>query len=178
MKYCVLLILFIILYAINIKSETTMINQECRIITGVALILKKENKILLFKRNIPGKIAYGSFALPGGTVENDETVIQTAYREAAEEIGIVIKPQDVSIVHMLRLREKVDLSTGQTQQILLLYFAEIKSWQGEPTNMEPHKHSDLIWFDIHQLPENLFPLNALALTDIKQGIYYAEHGWE
>ena len=62
----------------------------CRFITGVALILKKDNKILLFKRNIPGKIAYGSFALPGGTVEHNESIKQTACREAAEEIGIKI----------------------------------------------------------------------------------------
>lgn len=41
----------------------------CKFVTGVALILKKDNKILLFKRNIPEKIAYGFFALPGGTVE-------------------------------------------------------------------------------------------------------------
>lgn len=176
MKYSLFLLLFIF-PTIFSTSENLMINQECKIITGVALILKKENQILLYKRNIPGKIAYGSFALPGGTVENDETVIQTACREAAEEIGIIINPQDVSIVHMLRLREKVDPITNQTQQILLLYFAEINSWKGEPTNMEPEKHSDLTWFDMHQLPVNLFPLNALALSDIKQGIRYAEHGW-
>lgn len=154
-----------------------MINQECKIITGVALIVKKENKILLYKRNIPGKIAYGSYALPGGTVENNETVVQTACREAAEEIGIIIKPQDVSLVHMLRLREKVDPTTGLTKQILLLYFAEITAWQGEPTNMEPDKHSDLTWFNQDQLPENLFPLNAIALSDIQYGIRYGEHGW-
>lgn len=177
MKYNLLLSLFIFPIICS-NSETSMTYQECKIITGVALILKRENKILLYKRNIPGKIAYGSFALPGGTVENDETVIQTACREAAEEIGIIIKPQDVSIVHMLRLREKVDPITGQTRQILLLYFAEINSWKGEPTNMEPDKHSDLTWFDINQLPENLFPLNAIALTDIKQGIRYGEHGWQ
>lgn len=176
MKYSLFLLLFIFPRIFG-NSENSMINQECKIITGVALILKRDNKILLYKRNIPGKIAYGSFALPGGTVENDETVIQTACREAAEEIGIRINPQDVSIVHMLRLREKVDQVTGQTRQILLLYFAEINSWKGEPTNMEPEKHSELTWFDIQQLPENLFPLNAIALADIKHGIRYGEHGW-
>lgn len=178
MKYNLSLILLIMFYATSFKGETSMNSQECKIITGVALIVKKENKILLYKRNIPGKIAYGSFALPGGTVENDETVIQTACREAAEEIGIIINPQDVSLVHMLRLREKVDPLTGHTKQILLLYIAEVTSWKGEPTNMEPEKHSDLSWFDIDQLPENLFPLNAIALTDIKNGIRYGEHGWQ
>lgn len=54
----------------------------CKIITGATLILKKDNKILLFKRNIPNKIAYGFFALPGGTVEHHETVKQAACRNS------------------------------------------------------------------------------------------------
>jgi len=150
----------------------------CKFITGVALILKKDGKILLYKRNIPGKIAFGAFALPGGTVENDETVKRTACREAAEEIGVEIDENDVSIVHVLRLREKVDTSTNQTTQILILYVAEINEWTGEPQNLEPHKHSELAWFDLHELPQNLFPLNKQALEHIKNGVFYAEHGWE
>ena len=149
----------------------------CKYITGVALIFKKDEKILLFKRNIQGKIACGSFALPGGTVENNETVKRTACREAAEEIGVEIDEKDVSIVHILRLREKYETLTNETNQILILYFAEINKWAGEPKNLEPHKHSDLAWFDINELPQNLFPLNAQALNSIKNGIFYAEHGW-
>ncbi|MDP3889066.1 MAG: NUDIX domain-containing protein [bacterium] len=150
----------------------------CKLVTGVALILKKENKILLFKRNIPGKIAFGAFALPGGTVENNETVKHTACREAAEEIGIEIAEKDVSIVHVLRLREKYDAFTNITNQILMLYFAEISQWSGDPHNLEPHKHSDLGWYDMHNLPENLFSHNKQALHHINKGIFYNEHGWE
>ncbi len=150
---------------------------SCKFVTGVALILKKEGKILLYKRNITGKIAFGSFALPGGTVENNETVKRTACREAAEEIGIEIDEKDVSIVHVLRLREKYDTSTNVTNQILILYFAEINTWKGEPQNLEPHKHSDLTWFDINELPQNLFPLNEQALNYINRGVFYAEVGW-
>jgi len=151
--------------------------ESCKFITGVALILKKDNKILLFKRNISGKIAFGSLALPGGTVENDETIIQAACREAKEEIGITINPHDLSIVHVIRLREKFNAATNATQQILILYFAEVNKWTGEPTNMEPHKHSDLVWADSHELPDNIFPLNKDALHCIARGIFYAEHGW-
>jgi 8-oxo-dGTP diphosphatase len=155
-----------------------MTMKSCKFVTGVALILRRDTTILLFKRNIPGKIAFGSFALPGGTVENNETVKQAACREAAEEIGITIALEDVSIVHMLRLREKYDASTDETNQILLLYVAEIKKWKGEPHNLEPHKHSDLIWSDFNDLPLNLFPLNQHVLNDIKNGEFYAEHGWK
>lgn len=154
-----------------------MLFENCKIITGVALILKKDGKILLYRRNIKGKIAYGSFALPGGTVEHDETVVRTAVREAAEEIGVIIDEKDVAIVHVHRLREKFDAATGVTNQILMLYYAEVNKWVGEPQNLEPHKHSELAWFDLHELPENLFPLNAQALEYIKQGTFCSEHGW-
>jgi len=150
---------------------------SCKIVTGVTLILKKDNKCLLFKRNMPNKIAYGFFCLPGGTVEHDETVKQAACREAEEEIGITVVESDLSIVHMLRLREKYDSDTNQTQQILILYFAEVANWSGEPTNLEPHKHSDLSWFASNNLPTNTFALNLLALDEIKKGNFYSEHGW-
>lgn len=149
----------------------------CAFFTGVALILKKDNKILLYKRNMPEKIAFGYFAFPGGTVENNETVIQTACREAAEEIGIEIDEKDVSIVHVLRLREKFDPVTNETHQIVILYFAEIRQWSGEPQNLEPDKHTDLTWFDISELPQNLFPLNKQVLHSIENSIFYAESGW-
>ena len=60
----------------------------------------------------------------------------------------------------------------------MLYFAEVNSWIGEPQNLEPHKHSDLFWSDIHNLPQNMFPLNELALSNIKNGLFHAEHGWD
>lgn len=150
---------------------------SCTIITGVALLLKKENKLLLFKRNIPNKIAYGFFALPGGTVEHHETITQAACREAAEEIGVIINEKDLSIIHMLRLREKFNKETNQTHQILMLYFAEASRWQGEPINLEPHKHAELGWFACDNLPQNTFALNLLALDNIKQNKLYSEHGW-
>lgn len=156
----------------HIKTSDT-----CRILTGVALILKKNGHVLLHQRNIPHRVAYGMYAFPGGTVEHSETLKQTAVREAAEELGISIKEDDVKIVHVLRFREKYDPIKGNTQQILILYFAEIGSWIGEPQNLEPDKHSNLGWYDIDNLPKNMFPLNTFAMNDIKQGIYYGEHGW-
>lgn len=152
--------------------------EPCKIITGVALILKRDNDILLFKRNITNKIAYGFFALPGGTVEHHETAKQAACREAAEEIGITISEDNLKPVHMLRLREKYDAATNQTQQILFLYFMETSQWGGQVQNLEPHKHSQLAWFAIDQLPKNTFALNVSALNAIKNGDFYSEHGWK
>lgn len=37
----------------------------------------------------------GQFALPGGRVDNDETAVETVIREVAEELGLVLGPQNV-----------------------------------------------------------------------------------
>lgn len=55
---------------------------------------------------------------------------------------------------------------------------EVSCWKGEPTNLEPHKHSELAWFDKDLLPPKIFYLNKLALEDIKHGKFYGEHGWD
>lgn len=56
---------------------------------AVALILNKKNEILLIKRkeslNDPWS---GDYALPGGKKEEGEELIQTAIREVKEEVGI------------------------------------------------------------------------------------------
>lgn len=59
--------------------------------TSTAIIRFPENKILLIKRNtIPFK---GYWALPGGRMDQGETIEQTIVREVKEETGI-----DVTIV--------------------------------------------------------------------------------
>lgn len=150
----------------------------CKFITGVAFILERGGTILLHKRNIPGKIAFGTFALPGGTVEVNETVAQAACREAEEELGIKVREQDVSILHIVRLREKYDPVSEETMQILMLYIAQVTRWEGEPAIMEPDKHTDLTWFKYETLPENLFFLNKVAIDDINKKRSFSEHGWD
>jgi 8-oxo-dGTP diphosphatase len=54
---------------------------------------------------------------------------------------------------------------------------KVSQWTGEPINLEPHKHSELGWFEIDNLPHNIYELNLLALQDIQKGIFHSEYGW-
>ena len=57
--------------------------------TSTAIIPFPEDKILLVKRNtVPFK---GYWALPGGRMDPDETMEQTAVREVKEETGLDVK---------------------------------------------------------------------------------------
>lgn len=54
-------------------------------------IVRKGNKILLTKRNIPPYKDY--WCLPGGHVEWEEKVIEAIKREVKEETGLSFKPK-------------------------------------------------------------------------------------
>ncbi|MFX0185686.1 MAG: NUDIX domain-containing protein [Candidatus Hodarchaeota archaeon] len=57
-------------------------------------ILKgKDGKIILIKRI--GKIFKGYWAIPGGTVELNETVEEALIREMWEETGVTVTPTDI-----------------------------------------------------------------------------------
>lgn len=62
-------------------------------IESAGLLIIQNNKILLaHPTNAPW---YGSYTIPKGKVEKNETYIQTAIRETKEEVGIEINISDV-----------------------------------------------------------------------------------
>jgi hypothetical protein len=54
---------------------------------------------------------------------------------------------------------------------------EATQWEGELYNAEPHMHSELVWLDTDNLPENVIPAVRFYLEQIKAGATYAEYGW-
>ena len=60
-----------------------------KLVPFVAVILKKDNKILLAKRAKKGW-GNGEYALPGGSVDGNETIRAAAVREIKEELGVDI----------------------------------------------------------------------------------------
>ena len=48
------------------------------------------------------------------------------------------------------------------------YFAVVSNWDGTPENMEPHKHSDMQWFNIDELPTPFVPHQMAALDCYKR----------
>jgi 8-oxo-dGTP diphosphatase len=67
---------------------------------SVAAILQREGRVLLVKRNIePG---LGRWGLPGGFIEEDESVEQAVIREVEEETGLACRPRLLLDVHSMR----------------------------------------------------------------------------
>ena len=118
---------------------------------GIGIIVRDGNKILLGHRcdnckDTGGIYEPGSWTLPGGKQEYNETVLEGAKREVKEETNL-----DVSNLSIFGVAD--DIQPGKhfvTIQIVSNKF------EGELKNMEPTKHSEWKWFDINNLPEKIY----------------------
>ncbi|MFC1841540.1 NUDIX domain-containing protein [Candidatus Dependentiae bacterium] len=136
----------------------------------VSIVLKKDDKILLVERKNT-KWYSGYFVLPGGKVEESETIFQAAARELKEELGINLDPESSTVVHISHFKTKEGLEG-------LNFYVQVEKWQGEIKNKEPEKQGQIKWFDISEFPQNTFPGHQSAVDEINRKIFYSELGWE
>jgi 8-oxo-dGTP diphosphatase len=130
----------------------------------VLLLLIKDNKILLMRRQNTGWCD-GDYDLIGGHIDGHETLTEAGCREAKEEVGVTIRRDDLSFVHLL---DYVDSSE------YLYAFFSAHTWEGEPTILEQEKCDDLRWFPLDALPENIAPATGGVIEKYKAGEYYTE----
>lgn len=147
-----------------------MSKERFKITPFSAVILRKDNKILLMKR-ASSAISGGFYAFPGGGIDGAETITTATVREAQEEIGITLDPKDLKFVHALH----VMMENGQEY---INFFFQSTKWEGEPKVIEPHKCDGVAWFDIDQLPESIMPTHKHVVNLISKNIGFSEFGWE
>jgi 8-oxo-dGTP pyrophosphatase MutT (NUDIX family) len=131
------------------------------------LFFFRGNQVLLLRRFNTG-YADGQYSVPAGHLDGGETVIDAARREALEEVGVQIDPQDVqfsSVLHRLSGDERVD------------FFLRIVQWEGEPLNCETDKCDELLWVNMDDLPSNTIPYIRQALRNHFQKRPFDEFGW-
>jgi 8-oxo-dGTP diphosphatase len=135
---------------------------------AVHIFLVQNGEVLLLRRYNTG-YEDGKYSVVAGHIDGAETVRQASSREAEEEVGINIKPQDLRVVEIMHRKsedERVD------------FFLEAKKWSGELKNREPDKCDQVAWFPLDELPENTIPYIKRALSNYRQGIWFEEYGWE
>jgi ADP-ribose pyrophosphatase YjhB (NUDIX family) len=149
-----------------------MVNKErFKIGAYVSLILRKDEKILLIRRFNTGS-SDGFYACVGGGVDGNEPITQAMIREADEEIGIKLRKENLKIVHVLHNKA----AHGHKEQIG--FFVDATEWEGDPKNMEPHKHDDVAWFSLNDLPQNTLSKLKHVLEMINKNIFFSEFGWD
>ena len=132
-----------------IKSMRKYIGHERLLIVGASVFVHKDGKLLLQKRK-----DNGCWADHGGCMELGETVEETAKRELYEETGLTAHS-----LELLGIFSGKDLfytypNGDMVSNVNIAYLCE--DFTGELLT-ETNETTDLRWFGINELPENISP---------------------
>ncbi len=130
---------------------------------GVGVMIKDGNKILLGHRSAKRKDTGGiyepdTWTLPGGKQEYDETVIETAIREIKEETNLDIKNPEVYSVS----------DDFQSDRHFVTVEMITSDYKGKVKIMEPEKEDEWKWFDLNDLPENIYSPSKVFIEKYKE----------
>lgn len=130
-------------------------------LTGIGVMIFKDNKILLTKRK--GSHGAGEYAFPGGHLEYMESFEGCARRETKEECGIEIK----------NIRFGVLANSKHYAPKHYVYIGLVADWEsGEPQVLEPNKAEEWKWYDLDNLPKPLFEGVEVSVKGYKSGEKY------
>lgn len=118
---------------------------------GVGILLVNDNKILLGRRvndavDTGGIYEPGSWTLPGGKQEYDETIVDCAKRETKEETNL-----DIDDVVVIGADDDI-----QPDRHFITIHTCAHFYSGELKIMEPEKIDTWQWFPFDELPENIY----------------------
>jgi 8-oxo-dGTP diphosphatase len=137
----------------------------------VNLILEQDGKFLMIYRENT-KVYQHAYALPAGKVEKGTSLKENIIREAKEEVGITLNPEDLSLA--VTLWAKYRNEAGELIEDVGFFF-KATQFYGEAINAEPHKHGHIKWVSFDAIPKNTLPFTQVALDAYRQGSYYVEY---
>lgn len=133
-----------------------------------------EQEVLMLCRFNTG-YADGNYSVPAGHIEPGESATAAMVREAAEEIGTLIHPDDLELVHVMHRRS---MGTDCMNSERVDFFFEASGQGVAPQNLEPDKCDDLQWFPVAGLPANTVEYVRWAIGHYLICGRYSETGWE
>lgn len=129
---------------------------------AVFVLLVKEGKTFLIRRANTGW-ADGMFTIPSGHVEKGETVLEAAVKEAREEAGVVIKPEDLEFLHVHYVGD-----------VYVNFYFKATVWENEPYCAEPDLCSEVKWVSLDAIPQDtIFQVRHL-LKQMGEDSYFSE----
>ena len=135
---------------------------------GVGVMVLNDNKVLLGLRN-PDKIkasselnGAGTWTMPGGKVEYMEKLVDAAKRELEEETGLKAKKIDFLCIS--------DDMTDTAHYVTAVF--KVSDYSGIVKTMEPETILEWKWFDLNDLPSNIYKPSQKCIEKYKEGIIY------
>ncbi|WP_078876513.1 trifunctional class I SAM-dependent methyltransferase/NUDIX hydrolase/VOC family protein, partial [Streptomyces sp. 150FB] len=142
--------------------------QRHREVVAVHLILRRGDEVLLARRSGTG-YADGLLNSPSGHVEDGEDVVRAMIREASEEIGLELAPDDLRVALVMQ-------HSGPGGQPRTGWFFEAEyGCGGEPYNREPEKCSGLSWHPLSALPDDMVAYCRAGFDAYREGARFVLH---
>ncbi len=149
-----------------------MAEEHQRPLIGTHLMLIQNGRLLLQKRN-SGALK-GVYTPVSGHVDGHETVIEALVREAKEEAGIVIRPEDLEVKVIAHLP---DAPYKGRREDIINFFCFTDKYEGVLENKEPEKCESLAFYDVENLPADLMNHIFDVIKAYKSGqTYVVWHG--
>jgi len=111
--------------------------------------LLRDDEVLLQCRANTGYMDGHWVAGAAGHIELGETALEAAVREAAEELGVTVRAEDLTL---LTVMHRTDGSDNPIER-RIDWFWSARVWAGEPRICEPKKCADLGWHRFDALPQ-------------------------
>ena len=147
-----------------------MVRERFKLIAAVYVFLIRGGQVLLARRCNTG-YEDGRYSVIAGHLDGDEEVKLAAVREAREEAGIEIAPEDLTVVGVMHRKSNDER---------IEFFLVATEWSGEISNAEPEKCDDLSWHDFDRLPDTIIPYVRRALDNYRNyrdRIWFDSVGW-
>lgn len=138
-------------------------------IVDVHLFLLRGEDVLLARRDGTG-YADGLLHAPSGHLEDGEDVRGGMIREAHEEIGLELAPSDLEVAMVMQHR-----APDSRARIGWFFVAHHTAGGAEPVNREPDKCSELGWYPLDALPDDMVAYCRAAIDGYRTGHRFLLH---
>lgn len=130
------------------------------LVAAVIVHDRAAGRVLLIQRSPQAKFAPRHWDLPVGKADKGEAITTTAVRELREETGLSVDPVQLKVAGLIHGAWGVEAPNGFLTVVFVAH-----QWAGEPVNAEPHKHSQVTWFPVDQVPADFVPTTRAALMN-------------
>ncbi len=140
-----------------------------RVVPAAYVILRRrvgdrEEILLQLRQNTGYRDGFWATAA-AGHVEEGESVVAAACREAAEELGVAVEPGDLAAITAMHRTA----GNGDPVDERVDFFFQCRRWQGEARLMEPNKSAAIGWFALEELPDPVVPHEAALFRWLAAG---------
>ncbi|MFJ2744806.1 NUDIX domain-containing protein [Streptomyces sp. NPDC087440] len=138
---------------------------------SVAQVLLRENGSALCVRQASDAVhAPGSLRLVGGPLRAGEPLDRAARREAEEQAGVHISPEQQEFVGLVHHR-----TPGGADRVTVVFVSQ--TWAGEPRSAELDEQEELFWVSMEHPPPDCHPDTATVFRLLTEGPSYQAVNW-